>query len=84
LVRRPFWVRIGSRDPASPVTAFLTKKEATDFVMSDLGPYDISAGKFDGEFVQDLNFMRAVSLGIITIPRDTALPIQIKLIYSIL
>ena len=56
------------RDPASPVAAFLTEKEANEFVMSDLGPHDISAGKFDGEFVQELNLMRAVKLGILTIP----------------
>ena len=53
------------REPASPVTAFLTEGEAEEYA----SPHDIEAGKFDGEFIQEWNLLRAVERGVVEVLR---------------
>ena len=73
--------RFGSgedRDPASPVTAFLTKKEAKDYIDKDMGPVDINSGKFDGLFTQEWEFLSALKYEVMKIERARELLLQIK------
>lgn len=65
-------------DPASPVNAFLTKKEAEDYIESDMGPIDTSSGKFDGLFAQEWEFLHAIERGVIKILRSKELLAQLK------